>query len=225
MKSSSLTPLALVPLFMATFSLISMISLLQIDRMVNGGLYAYGLQFNYAWAEPYRLMTGLIFAMGWFNVIAAMVFQVYVVNFERRHYKMFANAVTSEVMKNRRQLVEAIRETRQREETTPKPQMPKETASLPPSSAHEAVQKDRPEAQTVAHGDSSEETRTSNPADQETRQSEKPEEPQTKPQSNETESQTQSEPQKSETKPETAEDKKERPIIVGIPEEELDAPQ
>lgn len=219
MKQSSLTPITLVPLLMATFSLVSMIGLLQIDKMVHGTLYSYGLNFSYTWAQPYWRVTALIFAMGWFNIIAALAFQVYVVTFERRQARRFADAVRDEVMKTRMRAVEMIRESKLEVKSAPAPQKSEETTAHVPAPT--------PEAETVAQRDSSEEAQAPIPTDQQTEQTEQPEEQQAQPQ-HEVEPEPQSpqpEPQQNETSPVTTEKKEETPIIVGIPEEELNAPQ
>jgi E3 ubiquitin-protein ligase DOA10 len=67
----------LVLVTMAAASLISMIAAFGANRIVNGDLYSYGLQFNYSWAIPYWNLIGLVFAMAWFNIIVAIAFQVY----------------------------------------------------------------------------------------------------------------------------------------------------
>lgn len=200
MKESSLTTIALVPLLMAAFSLVSMIGLLQIDKLVHGTLYSYGLEFNYLWAQPYWRMTALIFVMGWFNIIAALAFQVYIITFERRQARRFADAVRDEVMRTRIRAVEMIRETR-REDTVPGPAL-----------TTEATEQKTSEAETVVQQDSSEEAQASSPTDRDGEPAEQPEEQQTQP-----------EAEQSETKPEITEKKEEPPIIVGIPAEELNA--
>jgi uncharacterized membrane protein len=218
MKQSSLTPITLVPLLMATFSLVSMIGLLQIDKMVHGTLYSFGLNFSYTWAQPYWQMTALIFVMGWFNIISALAFQVYVVTFERRQARRFADAVRDEVMRTRMRAVEMIRESKLEVKSTPAPQKSEETTAHVPAPT--------PEAETVAQRDSSEEAQAPIPTDQQTEQTEQPEEQQAQPQQVEPEAQSpQPEPQQKETSPETTEKKEETPIIVGIPAEELNAPQ
>lgn len=103
MRTSGLTPITLVPLLMAAFSLVSMIGTLQVDRIVHGQLYNYGLQFSYQWAGPYWTVTALIFAMGWFNILSALAFQIYVVTYERRQATAFVAAVRNEIMRIRMQ--------------------------------------------------------------------------------------------------------------------------
>jgi outer membrane biosynthesis protein TonB len=203
---------------MATFSLVSMIGLLQIDKIIHGTLYSYGLEFSNTWARPYWQMTALIFVMGWFNIISALAFQVYVVTFERRQARRFADAVRDEVMRTRMRAVEMIRESKLEVKSTPAPQKSEETTAHVPAPT--------PEAETVAQRDSSEEAQAPIPTDQQTEQTEQPEEQQAQPQQVEPEAQSpRPEPQQKETSPETTEKKEETPIIVGIPAEELNAPQ
>jgi len=83
MKSNTST-VSLVLVLMAASSLISMISTLKIDGIVHGDLYRYGLQFSYEWAMPYWTMATIVFGMGWFNIIAAIAFQFYVLIYGRK---------------------------------------------------------------------------------------------------------------------------------------------
>jgi len=163
-------------------------------------------------------MTALIFVMGWFNIISALAFQVYVVTFERRQARRFADAVRDEVMRTRMRAVEMIRESKLEVKSTPAPQKSEETTAPVPATT--------PAAETAAQRDSSEEAQAPIPTDQQTEQTEQPEEQQAQPQRVEPEAQSpQPEPQQKETSPETTEKKEETPIIVGIPAEELNAPQ
>jgi uncharacterized membrane protein len=62
---------------MAEASLISMIAAFSLNRIVTHNLYSYGLQFSYGWAIPYWNMVGVIFALAWVNIMAAIALQVY----------------------------------------------------------------------------------------------------------------------------------------------------
>ena len=62
---------------MAAASLISMIAVFSLDMIVTHDFYSYGLQFSYSWAIPYWNMIGIVFAMAWVNIIAAIALQVY----------------------------------------------------------------------------------------------------------------------------------------------------
>ena len=75
MKSSSdATSWAVV--VMAATSLVLMICLSQIDNIVHGTLYSYGLQFSYDWANPYWRLTQIGFTVGWLNIIIAFAVQL-----------------------------------------------------------------------------------------------------------------------------------------------------
>lgn len=41
----------------------TVVLLLEIDKLVNGTLYGYGLVFSYDWAQPYWLMFRLSLAL------------------------------------------------------------------------------------------------------------------------------------------------------------------
>jgi Ca2+/Na+ antiporter len=82
--------ISLVLVMIALSSLVSMIALTRIDNIVHRELYNYGLKFNYSWAMPYWTMTTIVFAMGWFNIIAAIAFQFYVLLFGRRRAETMA---------------------------------------------------------------------------------------------------------------------------------------
>jgi hypothetical protein len=47
---------ALVILFVDLLLVIALVLLFQLDKLVNGTLYEYGLTFSAAWAEPYWAM-------------------------------------------------------------------------------------------------------------------------------------------------------------------------
>lgn len=80
-----ITGAASLVLVITTFSsLVSMISILKIDQIVHGDLYDYGLDFSYQWAVPYWTMTTIVFGMSWFNIIASIAFQFYVLIYARK---------------------------------------------------------------------------------------------------------------------------------------------
>jgi hypothetical protein len=66
-----------VLMLMATASLIIMIVAFSLQSIVSNELNEYGLQFSYDWAIPYWNFMGIIFAMAWLNIIAAIAFQAY----------------------------------------------------------------------------------------------------------------------------------------------------
>jgi hypothetical protein len=68
----------------AVCSLISIVALLRLDAVVHQDLYSYGLQFSLEWATPYWIAIGTALGMLWFTVIAAVLFQIYVLTHKSR---------------------------------------------------------------------------------------------------------------------------------------------
>lgn len=127
MKSAANSAASWVLVLMAASSLFSMVSLLEIDKIVNQDLYRYGLQFSYRWAMPYWTLTKIVFAMGLFNIIAAITFQIYIMAYRRKEAKQTATKAEQEILKTETKPTEKIEE-------------PKEQASKPTKTA-EAVEK------------------------------------------------------------------------------------
>lgn len=75
---------SLVVMVVAVASLFSIVGMLRIDQIIHHNLYSYGLQFNYSWATTYWNTAGFVFAMGWLNIIAATILQLYTLVFRRR---------------------------------------------------------------------------------------------------------------------------------------------
>jgi hypothetical protein len=67
---------SIVLILMAGASLVSMLATLSIDHLINHTLYNYGLQFSTQWAVPYWTMAAVVFAMGWFIIATAIVFEL-----------------------------------------------------------------------------------------------------------------------------------------------------
>jgi hypothetical protein len=65
-------------LLMAVTSLLIMLSLNQINYMVHGDLYNFGLQFSYRWAMPYWILSGIVFGLSWTNIAVSIVFTLYI---------------------------------------------------------------------------------------------------------------------------------------------------
>jgi hypothetical protein len=63
---------------MAVTSLLIMLSLNQINYMVHGDLYNFGLQFSYRWAMPYWILSGIVFGLSWTNIAVSIVFTLYI---------------------------------------------------------------------------------------------------------------------------------------------------
>ncbi len=68
----------------AVSSLYSMLGLMQIDNIINRDLYNYNLRFDLRWATPYWTIIRVVLAFGWFNIIAAIAFQLYLFAHRRR---------------------------------------------------------------------------------------------------------------------------------------------
>ncbi len=63
---------------MAAASLFIMLSLNQINYLVHGDLYNYGLQFSYVWAMPYWVFSGIVFGLCWINIAITSLAAIYV---------------------------------------------------------------------------------------------------------------------------------------------------
>lgn len=69
----------------AAASLFIMLSLNQINNIVHGELYNYGLEFTYRWAMPYWVLSGVIFGLCWVNISIAIVATLYIFKKSRTH--------------------------------------------------------------------------------------------------------------------------------------------
>jgi hypothetical protein len=75
--------ISVVLIAMAAASLFVMLSLNQINYLVHGDLYDYGLQFSYRWAMPYWVFSGIVFGLSWVNIFIATLITLYVVKKRR----------------------------------------------------------------------------------------------------------------------------------------------
>ena len=75
-----------------------MICLLQVDGIVHGDLYNYGLHFSTVWAEPYWTLVKIVFGLGWFNIIAAIGVHLYSVTFRRKEVEQLVIAAEEEIL-------------------------------------------------------------------------------------------------------------------------------
>jgi hypothetical protein len=91
---------------MAASSLISMTCLLQVDRIVDGELFSYGLRLSSSWLVPYSNMIRVAFVLGWFNIIAAIGVHLYSITFRRKEVEQLVTAAEEEL---RRRRVEQLR--------------------------------------------------------------------------------------------------------------------
>jgi uncharacterized membrane protein len=125
MKSSSdATSWAVV--LMAATSVVLMVCLYQIDNIVHGTLYNYGLQFSYNWAGPYWKMTQLGFAVGWVNIIVAFVVQLNAVARERANEKAQKSEKEQKQGEPPRKSSESTERRSPHEETSKAPPEPQE---------------------------------------------------------------------------------------------------
>jgi len=210
MKSSGLSAVTLVPLVMAAFSLFSMIGMFKLDGIVHRDLYRYGLQFSIGWAKPYWDTTAFVFAMGWFNIILALAFQLYVVTYGRREAKQFATEVKKEILNLETNPTEKVEEQGKQAST--------------PSDIQEKEQKETPTPVTEAEtSEKKEEPQQVLNVDQSGQEQATPEQPVPveEPKEEEPEPSKSPETEQKESTPETEEKKEETPIIIGVTQEEL----
>lgn len=120
MKSTGFSPVSIILVVIAASSLISMIGLFQVDRMINQDLYHYGLEFSYGWAMPYWTLTKLMFAMGWFNIIVAIGFHLYLLAFGVKETKQFELQIEKETPKI--ETIEKAHPIKEETEDQPKPE-------------------------------------------------------------------------------------------------------
>lgn len=73
-----------VLILMATASLFTMLSLSQINYIVHGDLYDYGLQFSYRWAMPYWVLSGIVFGLSWVNITTSIIVTLYIFKKRRK---------------------------------------------------------------------------------------------------------------------------------------------
>lgn len=59
-------------IIVALVSLLILVGQNQLDRIINGDLYSFGLRFSYLWATPYWLYSALVIGFSWFNIIASI---------------------------------------------------------------------------------------------------------------------------------------------------------
>jgi len=213
MKSSGLSAVTLVPLVMAAFSLFSMMGMLQIDRIVHHDLYDYGLHFSIGWAKPYWDISAFVFAMGWFNIILAVAFQLYVVTYERREAKQFATEVKKEIVNIETKPTEKGEEQTTQALTSSEIQEKEQKETPAPVTEAETSEKKEEPQQVLNVDQTGQEQVTS---DQPT-QDEEPKEQEPEPSKN-------PETEQKDMKPETEKKKEETPIIIGVTEEELRTP-
>lgn len=86
------TAIGAVLILMATASLFTMLSLNQINYIVHGDLYLFGLQFSNRWAVPYWVISGLIFGLSWTNISLSAAVALYFLRKSRKTSSAHTNA-------------------------------------------------------------------------------------------------------------------------------------
>ncbi len=79
--------IAAVLVLMAAASLFTMLSLNQINYIIHGDLYNFGLHFSYRWAMPYWIFSGIIFGLSWINIFTSIVVAWYIFKRSRETLK------------------------------------------------------------------------------------------------------------------------------------------
>jgi hypothetical protein len=92
---------------MAASSLISMICLLQVDRIVEGELIRYGVQLSSIYLT-YSNIIRFAFVLSWFNIIAAIGVHLYSITFRRKELEQLVKAADDEM---RRRQLEQLRKS------------------------------------------------------------------------------------------------------------------
>ncbi len=80
----NLSAISVVLILMAAASLFTMLSLNQINYIVHGDLYNFGLKFSYRWAMPYWVLSGIVFGLSWMNIVLAIIVTLYILKRGRK---------------------------------------------------------------------------------------------------------------------------------------------
>ncbi len=121
-KSSAISAILLV---MAAASLLTMLSLNQINYIIQGDLPNFGLQFSYRWAMPYWVLSGIIFGLSWLNIAISIIATFYVFRKSRKQTQKAAKVENVEASvqpkedKEQRQISEFL-ESKREEVVEPK---------------------------------------------------------------------------------------------------------
>lgn len=83
--------LSAVLIALAACSLFTMLSLNQMNYIVQGDLYNYGLQFSYRWAMPYWVFSGIVFGLSWTNIFLSIIVALYIFRRSRKHASASGN--------------------------------------------------------------------------------------------------------------------------------------
>jgi len=100
------SPVSWVVVAMAFSSLLSMVCLFQVDRLVESGLFGYGIGLSSGVYVSYSWLVRVAFGSCWFNIVAAIGLQVYSVTFRRKEVELLVREAEIEM---RRRQVEELR--------------------------------------------------------------------------------------------------------------------
>jgi len=89
---------SIVLILIAAASLFAMISLNQINYIVHGDLYSFGLQFSYRWAIPYWLFSGIVFGLSWMNITIAIIVTLYIFKKRQKQALVSKSSQTEETV-------------------------------------------------------------------------------------------------------------------------------
>jgi len=214
MKSDAASVVSLALVLTSVSSLVSMISVLKIDGIIHGDLYRYGLQFSYQWAIPYWTMTSIVFAMGWFNIIASVAFQFYVLIYGRKEIPKLEISREPELQPTKEEIVGMIEI-----KSTEKVEESKEQATEPAEKVDTKLEEPQTVVEDTSQREQSETTQTVEVEGQKEQES-KPTEESEVVETQETPTETPPTAAETETGQETPEKSEEEPILVGVPEDE-----
>jgi len=82
--SINLSVVILALIVVAVVSFFVMVSVTQIDQLVHGVLYDFGLQFSYRWSMSYWIYSGVIVGLSWFNIVASTALIYYIFTRSKR---------------------------------------------------------------------------------------------------------------------------------------------
>jgi len=157
------------------YSLVSIICLLQIDAIIRGTLYDYGLQFSYSWASPYLRLTQIAFAVGWINIVVASAVGL---NKLRTKYADNELAAIEEARKTRARANNALEPEKASERGSKehKEAQPSESTEEAPAMTPESKVQDKKEEPQQKNAPEQEQQQPEQAPEQETQQPETPEE-------------------------------------------------
>ncbi|MCK4478532.1 hypothetical protein KAU88_08420 [Candidatus Bathyarchaeota archaeon] len=113
-----------VLILMAAASLFTMLSLNQVNYIVHGDLYNYGLQFSYRWAMPYWVLSGIIFGLSWVNIFLSIIVTLYIFKRSRKSTVVSENTLQAKKIEEAVQLREEKEQRKLSEYVKPQKEKP-----------------------------------------------------------------------------------------------------